>query len=141
MIRRPVPVRSRTRRAPKVVYPTGGREPGNSGASGGKVYGALAVRLDEPFVVLMGIDADGRLADDADLDAAAQRQDAELFQFFQLFQRLRRQRGQGEQEGPAVGVQAEVLQEARRLGGEVGLAVADERDGAAAEVEGPAGGV
>ena len=50
----------------------------------------------------MGVDADGRLADGADLDAPAQGQDAQLFQFFQLFQRFGRQRRQSEQEGAAV---------------------------------------
>ena len=46
-----------------------------------------------------------------------------------------------QEEVAAVGVEAEVLQEAGGAGGEVGLAVADVGDGAAAEVEGPAGGV
>jgi hypothetical protein len=50
----------------------------------------------------VGVHADGRLADDADLDAPAQGQDAQLFQLFQLFQRFGRQRRQSEQEGAAV---------------------------------------
>ena len=95
---------------------------------------ALPVRLDEPLVILPGIDADGRLADDADLDAPPQGEGAELFQFFQLFQWFGRQSCQSIQEMPAICVQSEVLQEARRRAGEVGLAIADIRNGTAAEV-------
>ena len=79
--------------------------------------------------------------DDADLDRLTQGQNAQLFQLFQLFQRVRRTAGQFQQEGAAVGVQAEVQQEGRRANGEVRLAVTDERDGTAAEVQGAAGGV
>ncbi len=108
-------------------------------SSRGPTLPILPPRGDETPVVVVGVHAGRAVADDADLDVAAVGQDAQLFQFFQLFQRVRRQVGQGEQKATAIGVNAEVLEEARRAGGEVGLAVADERDGAAAEVEGLAG--
>ena len=63
-----------------------------------------------------------------------QGQDAELFEFLQLLQRFGRQGRQAQQEGPAVGVQADVQKETRRSQREVGLAVADVRNGTAAEV-------
>src|SRR5436853_323541 len=81
------------------------------------------------------------IRNDADLNGLSQSQDAQLFELLQLLQRMRRALGQVEQEVTAIGVQAEVLQEARRTNAEIGLTVADERNGTAAEVQSATGGV
>src|SRR5215471_1957772 len=97
------------------------------------------VFLDELFVVIVGVNASRSALDDADMDAATESEDTQLFELFQFFERFRRQGGETEQEGAAIGIQTEMDEEARRLGAEVGLPVADVRDGTAAEVQGAAG--
>ena len=62
----------------------------------------VAAAGDKAEVVVVGIHAPTGMLDNADLDAPAQGQDAQLFQLFQLFQRFGRQRRQSEQEGAAV---------------------------------------
>src|SRR5262249_17562900 len=122
----PVPLFAKTfAQLPKrLLYPVPA-SPAGRGSQGepSRGVGALLspVFLDEPLVVLVSVNAGRGASDEADMDAPAQRQDAQLFQFFQLLQRLRRQRGEAEEERPAVGIQAEVNEEARRFGGEVGL--------------------
>ncbi len=104
-------------------------------ASGGPRGPSVPVSEDEALVILVGIDAEAALLDDADLDGVPRARTRSCSSFSSLFQRFGRQGGQAQQERPAVGVQAEVLQEPRPAAGEVGLAVADVGDGAAAEVE------
>ena len=98
----------------------------------------LAVNRHETLVILVSIDGQTGVSDDGKLDGVAGAEDAELLEFFQLLQRVRREFGQAEEEGPAVGVDAEVLEEASRAAGEVGSGIADKGDRAAAEIEGTA---
>src|SRR5437016_11510952 len=74
----------------------------------------------------------------ADLDAAAYRQDPQLLELFQLLQWLRRQTGQFHQKRAAIGIQPQVLEELRRRPAEIGLPVTDMGNRAAAKVERPA---
>src|SRR5207249_1217406 len=61
-----------------------------------------------------------------------------LFELFRQLQVGRRLRRQLQQKLAAVSVQADVLEEPHRSGGEVRAAVADKRDRAAAEIQRPA---
>ena len=70
---------------------------------------------DERRVVGRRVDAAGGVLDDADQDRAAGLQHAKLLELLGLFERRRRQRGDFEQHVAAVGVDAEVLEEQRRL--------------------------
>src|SRR5262249_7526873 len=53
----------------------------------------LPVKCDDPPVIVVRVHSQACVRDNADLDAPAASQDAQLFQFFQLLQRFRRQRG------------------------------------------------
>ncbi len=54
-----------------------------------------AVELDELVVITKGVDAEGRLFHDADLDGPAHRQNAKLLEFFDLLERRGRGGGEG----------------------------------------------
>src|SRR5207249_4102560 len=64
---------------------------------------ALPVSLDEPAVVVVGVDPERGPGDQADGHAAARRQGAELFELFEALQGGRRERRQAQEEVPAVG--------------------------------------
>src|SRR5262249_21212045 len=108
-------------------------QPGAGRVLGGVAGPAVPISRDKAFVIFVGIDAKTSLFDNANANRVPQRQYAELFQFLQLLQRFGRQRRQAQQELSAVSVQTEVLKEACWAQGEVGLAVAHEGDGTAAE--------
>src|SRR5579862_754744 len=82
-------------------------------ASSRFLHATLPIELYKMLVILIGVDAQPLLGDDADLNHAAARQHAQLFQFFQLLQRFRRLFGQVEQKIPAISIDAEMLQKAR----------------------------
>src|SRR5262249_26810038 len=105
---------------------------------GGPPLAGLPGGRDDALVVVAGGDGEGGQGEQPYGDGRAGGEGAELFQFFRLLQGVRRQRGQAEEEVAAVGVQPDVLQEARRAGGEVGAGVTDVGDRATAEIEGTA---
>ena len=101
----------------------------------------LQVSLNEALVIRRCVNATARMLDDADMNPPPEREDAQLLQSFQLFEWFRRQHGQAEQKTTAISVQAEVLQETRRLALEVGQAIADKGDWTTAEIQRPPAGV
>ena len=112
-----------------------------NGGSGGAVGAIVTISRHEALVILVGIDAKPALLDNADLDGVSEGEDAQLLQFLQLLQRFRRQGGQAQQKGPAIGVETDMQKEPPRPPREIGLAIADVGDGTAAEIEGAAGGI
>ena len=93
---------------------------------------------DKSFIIRRRIDTAAGVLDNADVNRSAQGQDAQLFELLEFFQRLGRKLVSCKQELPAIGVQPQVLQEAGRPLREIGLAVADEGNRTAAEIESPA---
>ncbi len=90
------------------------------------------------MVVGRRVDAEGGFVDPADEDDLAGVQDAELLQAFELLDGGAIQRGDSKQEVTAICVQADVLMEVGRIGGEqVVMPRARVRDDGAAEVQGP----
>src|SRR5207248_2716571 len=89
----------------------------------------------ELFVIRWRIDASAGVRDDADADRPAVSESAKLFEFLQLFQWVRREGGKLEQRVAAIGIKPEVMQVNRRPASEVGPAIADMRDRAAAEIK------
>src|SRR5262245_16439736 len=101
----------------------------------------MTVSRDKSLIIVVGIDAKAALLDDADLDEVSLGQCAQLLKFLQLLQRFWRQRGQAQQKGPAISVESDMQKETRRTQREVGVAIADVGDGAAAEIQAPARGI
>src|SRR5688572_2154198 len=81
--------------------------------------------LYEAFVVFRRVHAGGGVGDDADLDALAEAEDAQLLELLQSLQRRGRRLGEPHEEVAAVGVEADVLEELQRLAAEIRAAVAD----------------
>src|SRR5438309_1157404 len=95
----------------------------------------VSIHLDKSTVILIGIDADRLLMDDADTDSDAVGECPQLFELLQLFEWVRRQGRYVEEDIAAVGVNAHVLKEAGPLGRKARCAVADVGNGAATKIE------
>src|SRR5262249_9599244 len=115
--------------------PTAVRRPRSSRGLGRP---ALSVPAAEWLAILPPVNAGQAGRPAGGLHPTAQCKPPELFELFDVLQRRGGLGGQLEKKIPAVRVQPQVVQEPRRLGGEVGLAVANVRDRRSAEVERPA---
>ncbi len=88
----------------------------------------MAINLYKLLIILVSIDTQRLVFNDAYLDNIAGAEDPQLFEIFQLLHRLDREVRELKEKRPAVGIDAEVLQEAGGARREVGLAVADKGD-------------
>ena len=93
---------------------------------------------DKSFVIFRRVDPAPGMADDADLNAPAHRQNSKLFQLFRFLDPIGRQIGKLQKRFAAVSVKSQMVEEELRIFREVGRSIANVRNRAAAEVHRPA---